>query len=387
MFDDTKLTKVGTNSEENFGIMNPPIYRASTIHFPTIESFNTRFDRRFDKIVYGSYGTPTTHALETAIKELERAKRSVVLPSGTAAISLSMLTFLKPGDHLLVSDSVYNSTRGFCEKYLSRLQIKTTYFPPNIGRNIETLIQPNTRMVFLESPGSFTFETHDIPAITEICRSRGVLSAIDNTWASPLFFKPLDHGIDISIQAATKYLCGHSDVMMGSVSVSDESLYKDLKDMSIQLGNNVSPADCYLALRGMRTMGVRLRQHQKTTLELTEWLSQRKEVDKILYPAWPKDPGHKIWRRDFLGASGLFGLLLKPINLRATKNLIEGMEHFRVGASWGGHESLIIPAKPIRALPQSTWFERGTLLRMHVGLEDIRDLINDLEKGFARLLS
>ena len=298
-----------------------------------------------------------------------------------------MLTFLKPGDHLLVSDSVYNSTRGFCEKYLSRLQVKTTYFPPNIGRNIETLIQPNTRMVFLESPGSFTFETHDIPAITEICRSRGVLSAIDNTWASPLFFKPLDHGIDISIQAATKYLCGHSDVMMGSVSVSDESLYKDLKDMSIQLGNNVSPADCYLALRGMRTMGVRLRQHQKTTLELTEWLSQRKEVDKILYPAWPKDPGHKIWRRDFLGASGLFGLLLKPINLRATKNLIEGMEHFRVGASWGGHESLIIPAKPIRALPQSTWFERGTLLRMHVGLEDIRDLINDLEKGFARLLS
>ena len=385
MFDDTKLTRAGTDSEGHAGILNPPVYRASTIHFPTVEAFDSRFDRRFDEVVYGSYGTPTTKALEAAIAEIENGRRSIALASGTAAITLSFMACVKPGDHVLVTDSAYKSTRNLCETLLKRLGVETSYFRPDAGSNIEEDIRPETRLVFLESPGSYTFEIQDIPAITEVCRRRGVLTAIDNTWASPLYFKPLDHGVDISTQAATKYICGHSDVMMGSIAVNDEALYRTIKDTVIQFGNNVSPADCYLALRGMRTMGVRLRQHHETALRLVEWLAERPEVDEVLYPAWPNDPGHEIWKRDFHGATGLFGVVLKPASKKAVAALVDGMTYFRIGASWGGYESLMIPSYPTRSFATPPWSERGPLLRLHAGLEDPRDLIEDLEKGLGRL--
>lgn len=385
MFDDTKLSRAGTNSEGNSGILNPPVYRASTIHFPTIEAFNSRFDRRFDDVVYGSYGTPTTKALEAAIAEIENGRRSIVLASGTAAITLSFMACVQPGDHVLVTDSAYKSTRNLCETLLARLGIETTYFRPDAGSAIEAEIRPETRLVFLESPGSYTFETQDLPAITEVCRRHGVLTAIDNTWASPLFLKPLDHGVDISAQAATKYMCGHSDVMMGSITVNDEVLYRNIKDVATQFGNNVSPSDCYLALRGMRTMGVRLRQHQETASRLIEWFVSRPEVAEVLYPAWPDDPGYEIWKRDFHGASGLFGVVLKPATEKAVAALVDGMTYFRIGASWGGFESLMIPAYPTRSFATPPWSERDPLLRVHAGLEDPRDLIEDLDRGFARL--
>ena len=383
MFDDTKLSRAGTDSDGNSGILNPPVYRASTIHFPTIEAFDSRFERRFDDVVYGSYGTPTTKALEAAVTEIENGSRSIVLASGTAGITLSFMACLKPGDHVLVTDSAYKSTRTLCETLMARLGVEASYFRPDAGSAIEDDIRPETRLVFLESPGSYTFEVQDIPAITEVCRRRGVLTAIDNTWASPLFFKPLDHGVDISIQAATKYLCGHSDVMLGTIAVKDETLYRTIKDIATQFGNNVSPGDCYLALRGMRTMGVRLRQHQETALRLVEWFSARPEVADVLYPAWPSDPGHEIWKRDFYGASGLFGVVLNPASKAAVAALVEGRAHFRIGASWGGFESLMIPAYPVRSFATPPWDERGPLLRVHAGLEDARDLIEDLERGFT----
>ena len=385
MHDDTKLSKAGTNAEKNFGIMNPPIYRASTIHFPTLKSFNSRFDRRFDEIVYGSYGTPTTKSLESAIADLENASRSIVVGSGTAAITLTFMACVKPGDHIVVSDGVYKSTRTLCETLLARLNVTTSYFRPDDIESFKTELRPETSLVFLESPSSFTFETHDIPAITKICRKRNILTAIDNTWASPLYFKPLDNGVDISTQAATKYLSGHSDVMMGSISIKNENLHQKIRDTAIQFGNNVSPTDCYLALRGMRTMGIRLRQHQETALKLVEWLIDQPEVDNILYPAWPSDPGYKIWKRDFSGAAGFFGVVLMPIPTQNVAKLVEGMSHFRICASWGVFECLLIPSYPVRSFAKPPWTERGPLLRIHAGLEDARDLIRDLKDGFSRL--
>ena len=385
MHDDSRLTKAGTESEASFGIMNPPVYRASTIHFPTMEAFNRRFEGTYDGIVYGSYGTPTTKALESALAEIENASRTVVLSSGTAAITLAMMSCVSPGSHILVTDTAYKSTQNLCETLLKRLGVETTYYPPDVGADIDSMIRPETVLVFLESPGSYTFEVQDVPAIAEVCRRRGVLTAIDNTWASPLYFKPLDHRVDISIQAATKYVCGHSDVMLGSLSVSDEGLFHRLKDTAIQFGNNVSPEDCYLAPRGLRTMGVRLRQHQETALRLVEWFSRRPEVAEVLYPAWPEDPGHSLWKRDFHGASGLFGVVLAPAPKAAIAALVEGRSLFRIGASWGGFESLMIPAYPTRSFACPPWSERGPLLRVHAGLEDARDLIEDLKEGFARL--
>ena len=385
MFDDTKLAQMGTDSEANFGIINPPIYRASTIHFPTVESFNGRFERRFDEVVYGSYGTPTTKALEEVIASLENARGSIILPSGTAAISLSFMSLLKPGDHVLVSDGAYKSTRSFCETFLSKLGVASSYFNPKIGAEIADQFRSETRLVFLESPSSFTFEIQDVPTLAAACQDNGILTAIDNTWASPLYFQPLDHGVDISIQAATKYLSGHSDVMMGTISTRDDEILKLIKDVTIQFGYSVSPADCYLALRGVRTMGVRLRQHQETALKLINWLKDQSEVSEILYPGWPGNPDFDIWRRDFKGASGLFGVILKTRNKASVSRFIEGMKHFKIGASWGGYESLIIPSYPVRSHASPAWEERGSLLRIHAGLEDSRDLIEDLEKGFVRI--
>ncbi|MEO3430551.1 cystathionine beta-lyase [Pelagibius sp. CAU 1746] len=385
MRDDTKLARGGRESADGFKAVNPPVWRASTVLFDRVEAFDRRKDLRYDGFSYGTYGTPTTRALEEALAEIENGSRAVVVSSGMAAITLCFMTFVRPGEHVLVPDSIYKTTRSFCDQLLAEFGIGVTYYDPHVGAGIEALIGPKTRLIFLESPGSYTFEIQDVPAIAAVAARRGVITGIDNTWASPLFFKPLDHGVDVSIQAATKYVSGHSDIMLGYLAVKDESLFRRIKDTVGQFGNCVSPDDCYMALRGLRTMGVRLRQHEKTAKELVSWLSERPEVDRLLYPAWPEDPGHALWKRDFTGASGLFGVLLKPASAAAVAAMVEGMRFFGIGASWGGYESLMIPAYPKDYRTATAWHEEGPLLRIHAGLEDAEDLKEDIAEGLARL--
>ncbi|MBU0969434.1 MAG: cystathionine beta-lyase [Proteobacteria bacterium] len=385
MHDDTKLTQAGRDSNAAFGAINPAVHRASTVLFKSVETFNRRGDARYDGYTYGTYGTPTTRALETALAELENGTRTVVTSSGMAAITHCFFAFVNPGDHVLVTDSVYKTTRFFCDKVLKRFGVDTTYYDPLIGRGVENLIRPNTRIIYLESPGSLTFEVQDVPAIVEVARRYRVLTAIDNTWASPLYFKPLDQGVDISIQAGTKYVSGHSDIMIGALTVKDEALFRTIKDIVGQFGNCAGPDDCYLALRGLRTLGVRLRQHEKTARKIVEWCTQRPEVACVRYPGWIDDPGYALWKRDFTGASGLFGLVLKPFSQDAVAAMIEGMRFFGIGASWGGYESLMIPVYPKLLRTASRWDQPGPVLRLHAGLDNVNDLKDDLAEGFARL--
>ena len=382
--DRTILTHAGNDPEANRGVVNPPIYRASTVLYPTVREMQERGRQKFDTVYYGRYGTPTTFALESAVAELEEADRAVILPSGLGAVAAALLACLKAGDHLLMVDSVYEPTRTFCNQQLAKFGISTTYYDPMIGAGIADLIQDNTRVVFLESPGSHTFEIQDIPAIAKAAHAKGCLVLLDNTWATPLYFKPFRHGVDLSIHAATKYIVGHSDVMMGIITMKDAH-YKQVKTSVHGMGFAVSPDDCYLALRGLRTLAVRLAQHQQTALTLANWLKQRPEVDRVLHPAVPDHPGHAIWKRDFTGSSGLFGMVLKPFAEERVTAMLDGMQLFGMGFSWGGYESLIIPSHLSQARSVKVWSEAGPTLRLHAGLEDPDDLIADLDAGFARL--
>jgi cystathionine beta-lyase len=382
MKDDTLIVAAGRDPESHFGVVNPPIYRASTILYPTVAALEA--PRQVRGVYYGRGGTPTTFALEDAIAALDGAHGAVITGSGKTAIAQALLAFLRAGDHLLMVDSAYAPTRQFCDRVLSRFGVETTYYDPLIGAGIEQVIRPNTRVIFLESPGSLTFEVQDVPAITGVARGRGVLTMLDNTWATPLYFKAFNHGIDVSIQAATKYTGGHSDLMMGIVTCT-EMLYEPLRKGMYDLGSYVSPDDCYQALRGLRTLSVRLERHQANALRLATWLRGRPEVARVLYPALPDDPGHALWRRDFLGASGLFGVILRPCSKAAVAAMVEGLELFGMGYSWGGYESLIIPTQPERYRTATTWQAEGPCLRIHAGLEDPDDLIADLAAGFERL--
>jgi cystathionine beta-lyase len=382
MKDDTLIVAAGRDPESHFGVVNPPIYRASTILYPTVAALEA--PREVRGVYYGRGGTPTTFALEDAIAALDGAHGAVITGSGKTAIAQALLAFLRAGDHLLMVDSAYAPTRQFCDRVLSRFGVETTYYDPLIGARIEQVIRPNTRVIFLESPGSLTFEVQDVPAITAVARGRGVLTMLDNTWATPLYFKAFNHGIDVSIQAATKYTGGHSDLMMGIVTCT-ETLYEPLRKGMYDLGSYVSPDDCYQALRGLRTLSVRLERHQANALRLATWLRGRPEVARVLYPALPDDPGHALWRRDFLGACGLFGVILRPCSKAAVAAMVEGLELFGMGYSWGGYESLIIPTHPERYRTATTWQPEGPLLRIHAGLEDPDDLIADLAAGFERL--
>jgi cystathionine beta-lyase len=382
---ETRLVHAGNHPEANHGVINPPVYHASTILFPTVEQFEQAQKDRTVGVTYGRSGTPTTFALEEAVAELEGGIRALALPSGLAAISATLLSLLNAGDHLLMVDSVYGPVRSLCDKTLARLGIETTYYDPLIGAGIADLIRPTTRIVYLESPGSLTFEVQDVPAIAAAARANGVLTVVDNTWATPLFFRPLQHGADIVIHAATKYIVGHSDVMLGIVVVQDPALYRTIKLSGHGMGYSAAPDDCYLALRGLRTLAVRLHRHQENGLALARWLQARPEVDRVLHPALPDDPGHALWRRDFAGASGLFSVLLKPCSSAAVAAMVDGLRLFGLGASWGGYESLILPVKPELWRTDRPWQARGPLLRIHAGLEAVDDLIADLEAGFARL--
>jgi cystathionine beta-lyase len=382
MDDATLVTVAGRDPERQHGVVNPPVYHASTILFPSVAALEAARPRQ--GTYYGRYGTPTTAALEEAVAELEGGHRSIVVGSGKTAITSMMLALLRAGDHVLVADTVYGPTRHFCTGTLARYGVATTFYDPGLGAGIAELIRPETRLVFTESPGSLTFEMQDTPAIAAAAHARGCLVAMDNTWASPLFCKPFQLGVDISIQAATKYIGGHSDLMMGVVTAT-EAAYEQLWRGMLEVATASAPDDCYLALRGLRTLAARLERHQRSALVVAEWLAARPEVRKVLYPALPTDPGHAIWKRDFSGASGLFGLVLEPCSKAALAAMLDGMQLFGMGYSWGGYESLLIPTRPETSRTATPWTEDGPTLRIHVGLEDPTDLLRDLEAGFTRL--
>jgi cystathionine beta-lyase len=335
---------------------------------------------------YGRRGTPTTEALELVLQELEGPQCAGVslLPSGLAAISGAFLSLVHAGDHVLITDSAYGPTRTFCDQILTRLGVAVTYYDPLIGSGIDALIRPNTRLVYLESPGSLSFEMQDTPAIAKAAHENGALVVMDNTWATPLYFRPLDHGVDMVVQAGTKYIGGHSDLMLGTVSANAATVAR-LKNTVRHTGQCEGPDDAYLGLRGLRTLGVRLERHQKSALAVGRWLEQRPEVLRLLHPALPSHPGHAIWKRDFSGASGLFSMVLKPVPQEAYYAFLDALELFGIGASWGGYESLAIPfdCAPLRTATR--WQPGGPTVRFHIGLEAVDDLIADLERGFTAL--
>lgn len=376
-------TRVSTGGRDPFahhGYVNPPVYHASTLLYRTAEDYLAHRGR----YQYGRRGTPTSEALETAVRELEGPACAGVnlLPSGLAAISTALLAVLQSGDNVLVTDSVYAPTRRFCDNVLKRMGITTTYYDPLIAGGIERLLQPNTRAVFLESPGSLSFEIQDVPAIAAAAHARGALVLMDNTWASPLYFRALEKGVDLSIQSGTKYIGGHSDVMLGTVS-ANEAACPALKEMVYTSGLCVGPDDIYLGLRGLRTMAVRLARHQESGLKIARWLEARPEILRVIHPALPTHPGHAIWRRDFTGACGLFSFVFKPVRREAVFAFLNALRLFGMGASWGGFESLAIPFDCGAFRTATNWNPGGPTVRFHIGLEDVGDLIADLERGFA----
>jgi cystathionine beta-lyase len=380
---DTRLVHAGRDPEQQSGAVNPPVYRASTIIYPTMAAYERRHERRYGAFGYGLDGTPTTLALASALAELSGGARTLVTSSGLAAVTQTLAAFLRQGDHLLVADTVYGPTRAFCARVLARFGVEVTFYDPLIGSGIDGLIRPTTRVVYLESPGSQTFEVQDVPAIAASARRRGALAILDNTWATPLHFRAFEHGVDVEIQALTKFVAGHSDLLLGAVTARSEELYRVLRDGASAFGDCAAPDLCYEALRGLRTLGVRLRHHEASALRTAEWLARRPEVSRVLHPALPEDPGHAIWKRDFRGASGLFGVLLGTASEAAVAAMLDGLRLFRIGASFGGFESLVVPVRPERTA--RPWREPGFLLRLHVGLEAVEDLIADLEAGLARL--
>jgi cystathionine beta-lyase len=376
----TDIVHAGREPFAHHGFVNPPVYRGSTVLFRSVESF----ERRGQRYVYGRRGTPTSEALETAVAQLEGGARTWLAPSGVAAIATALLSFTKAGDHILVADTVYQPTRRICDGPLKRFGVETTYYDPTIGADIARLMRPSTSLVYTESPGSLTFEVQDIPAIAAAAHAVGALVVMDNTWASPLYFKPFAHGVDISIQAGTKYIVGHADAMLGAITVT-QPLSSRLVAEAGGLGICAGTEEMYLGLRGLRTIGVRLERHWRSGVEIAGWLETRPEVARVIHPALPSHPQHELWRRDFLGASGLFAIVLKPCAKRAVAAMIDGLALFGLGASWGGYESLVLPFDAAKTRAAGAWQPQGPTVRLHIGLEDVGDLKADLEAGFARL--
>ena len=376
----TRLGRVGREPARHYGFVNTPIYRGSTVLFPTVAAL----EANNQDFTYGRLGTPTVRALEEAIAELEGGHQTWLTPSGLSAIVTALLAFVSAGDEVLVVDSIYRPARKFCDNVLKRLGVTVTYYDPLIGAGIERLIGKKTKVVFTESPGSQTFEVQDIPAIAKAAHTAGAVVILDNTWATPLYFKPFAHGADVSIQAATKYIGGHADIMLGALTAT-ERVSAAVAKVHEDLGLCPGPEDVYLGLRGLRSLGVRLERHQRSGLELARWLAGRPEVARVIHPALPGDAGHTLWARDFTGASGLFSIVLKPVTQARLAAMLDGLSLFGMGYSWGGFESLILPFDPSAYRTATTWRAEGPALRLHVGLEDIDDLKADLEAGFARL--
>jgi len=376
----TALTQLGRDPHRYSGFVNAPVFRGSTVLFPDAESLESRAV----EYTYGRPSNPTTRALELALAKLEGGEQTFLTPSGLSAVSTTLLSFAETGGHILISDSVYQPTRRFANRVLRRLGVNVEYYDPLIGDGIASLLRSETKLVFTESPGSQTFEMQDIPAICKAARGRGVPVAIDNTWATPLYFRAFDHGVDISIQAATKYIVGHADALLGAITC-DASSAKAVASTHEALGLCVNGEDCFLALRGLRTLSVRLERHWRSGLAIAEWLQARPEVASVLHPALPGNPGYELWRRDFLGASGLFSIYLKNCSNAAVRRMLNALRIFGMGYSWGGFESLIVPFDCKAARTATVWNAQGPGLRLHIGLEDVEDLKRDLECGFAAL--
>jgi cystathionine beta-lyase len=379
----TRLVTGGRRPEWTQGIVNPAVWRASTVLFDNVAAMKAANPPQAGTLHYGRNGTPTQWALAEALTELEPgAAGTKLFPSGAAAIAIALMTVLEPGDELLMVDSVYGPTRIFCDEVLAGLGIATRYYDPLVGRGIAGLIGDNTRAVFLESPGSLTFEVQDVPGICAAAKERGLVTLLDNTWATPLLFPALEAGVDFAILACTKYIVGHADVMMGSVTVGPEWLGR-LERRSRAFGQTVSPDDAWLALRGLRTLGVRLRQHEESGLKVARWLARQPQVARVLHPALPSCPGHEHWAHGYRGASGLFAFTLRGGGEAQRAAFVDGLERFGIGYSWGGFESLALPADPERIRTATRWQGEGPLVRLHIGLEDADDLIEDLEQGLA----
>ncbi|MGO4869606.1 MAG: cystathionine beta-lyase [Roseiarcus sp.] len=376
----SRLVHLGRDGETTQGFVSVPPFRGSTVLFPDVATLKSRKQR----FIYGTHGTPTTEALSEAWTAISGAAGTTLVPSGLAAIVVSLMTALSAGDHLLMTDSAYQPARIFCDSTLKRMGVETSYYDPLVGAGIAALIRANTKAVFVEAPGSQSLEVQDIPAIAAAAHAHGACVVADNTWATPLFFSPHAHGVDMAVEAGTKYLSGHSDLLLGLVSANAQwfpRLAKTVDQMAIPPG----PEDVFLALRGLRTMELRLREAERQALALAHWLEGRPEVLRVIHPALPDDPGHAIWKRDFTGSSGLFSVVLRPASEAAVAAMLDGLELIGMGYSWGGFESLVIPFDCASYRTATRWAPGGPSLRFSVGLEDLEDLKEDLDRGFARL--
>jgi cystathionine beta-lyase len=376
----TRLVHAGREPFEQHGFINTPIYRGSTVLLPTVADLyggKTCY-------TYGTKGTPTTTALEAAWTEIAGAAGTVLTPSGLAAVTLALMTAAAAGDHILVTDSVYRPTRQFCDLVMRRLGVETTYYDPMVGASIAALMRANTRVVFTEAPGSQSFEMQDVPAIAATAHRLGACVIMDNTWATPLFFPPHERGVDLAVEAGTKYLSGHSDLLLGLVSAS-AAWWPRLRETFDAFAMCAGPEDVFLALRGLRSLSLRLREAHHQGLALARWLQEQPEVARVLHPALPDHPGHALWQRDFLGASGVFSVILRPATAAAVASMLDGLELFGMGYSWGGFESLVIPFNCAAYRTATPWRPEGPALRFQVGLEDLDDLKSDLGRGFERL--
>ena len=380
----TRAVHLGRHPRNYLGAVNTPVFRATTMLFPTVAELEQARRGEYAGIGYGLHGLPTVTDLQDAVAAIEGAHGALAVPYGLTATTLPLLALTRPGDHVLVTDAVYGPTRRFCGNHLARLGVEVTYYDPLIGAAIEREFRPRTRIVFTESPGSLTFSMQDIPAIAEVAHRRGALVIVDNSWATPFGFRSFDHGADVSVHAATKYIGGHSDVLLGLI-LGNEATFPALHRIWTDMGVAASPDDCFLALRGLRTLPVRLRRHVESAVEVAQWLTNRPEVREVIYPVLPGSRGHDLWKRDFIGGSGLFAVVLEPVARARVDAMLDGMELFGMGWSWGGFESLMIPTYPELVQTATKWDPGGPCLRLAIGLEDPGDLIADLAAGFGRL--
>ena len=381
---DTEVAHLGRDPKQHLGAVSTPVYRASTFLFESVADLEAAVRGEYPGITYGLDGLPTVRDLQAAMSELEGGHASLAVPSGLAAVTLALLGTAQAGDHVLVTDAVYGPTRRFCDNQLKRFGIEVTYYDPLLGAGIEREMRANTRVVFTESPGSLTFEVQDVPAIAAVAHRHGAIVILDNTWATPLGFPAFARGADISLHAGTKYLGGHSDVLIGLITCNEKT-FPRLRRLWSGMGVAAGSDDCFLALRGLRTLAVRLQRHTQSALAIAHWLRERPEVDEVIFPALPGSRGHELWRRDFIGACGLFGVILKQVAKARLDAMLNGMRLFKMGWSWGGFESLILPEHPEQVRTATKWEPPGPYLRLHVGLENVDDLIADLAAGFERL--